>query len=379
MRRGLGIWIFVIISALILYLFSNETVTLALLLALIAVLPASFMLLKLNRRSLEVSLSDAIRLENKSIFTLTIRNKGWLPVASAEIEVSCENLRTGETDLHLVRRGLMPRKSAEVKIEVSPTHAGRYELSIAEGRMYDPLGIWADAIDCEDHRYMTSLPLIYEMHIKPVSSAAMPESDIYAVRRKGSVSGDMVGIKEYVAGDPVRNIHWKLSEKTDKLLVKELGEPATDNYLLLLDSAASVVQDTAALDAIASVFASLMHSLRLSEIAFNVGWTDPATDKVVIYHVVTEDDYNNAIDSFLAVPVSAPSAFSKIESDISENRYARVIIVGPRIPADIENLTNGCEATVLMYGGGSGLSSTGVSVLGFDSYSYKESLSMVEL
>ena len=379
MRRGLGIWIFVIISALILYLFSNETVTLALLLAIIAMLPASFLLLRLSRRSLAISLSDAMRSDNKSTFTLTIKNNGWLPVASAEVEVRCENLRTGETDTYRIHRGLMPRKSAEAKIEVSPTHAGRYELSVSAGRMYDPLGIWNESIDCEDRRYMTSLPEIYEMHIKPVSSAAMPESDVYAVRRKGSVSGDMVGIKEYVAGDPVRNIHWKLSEKTDKLLVKELGDPATDNYLLLLDSASGLVHDTTALDAVASVFASLMHSLRLSDIAFNVGWTDPATEKVVIYRVVTEDDYNNAVDSFLAVPVSAPSAFGKIESDISENRYARVIIVGPRVPANIENLTNGCEATVLMYGGGSGHISSGVTVLGFDSYSYRESLSMVEL
>ena len=74
MRRGLGIWIFVIISALILYLFSNETVTLALLLALIAVLPESFLLLRLSRRSIEVSLSDAVRTDNKSSFTLTMKN-----------------------------------------------------------------------------------------------------------------------------------------------------------------------------------------------------------------------------------------------------------------------------------------------------------------
>ena len=98
MRRGLGIWIFLIISALVLYLFSNETVTLALLLALIAVLPASFGLLRLSRRKLEVSLSDAASLGNKSVFTLTIRNTGWLPIASAEVEIKCENLRTGETD-----------------------------------------------------------------------------------------------------------------------------------------------------------------------------------------------------------------------------------------------------------------------------------------
>ena len=349
------------------------------LLALIAVLPASFWLLRLSSPNLKVSLSDAERLDNKSAFTLTLQNTGLLPIALSEVEVKCENLRTGESDLYRVRRGLMPRKSADARIEVTPTHAGRYELSISAGRVFDPLGIWSKPITCDDKRYLTSLPIIYEMHIKPVSSAAMPDSDVYSVRRKGSVAGDMVGIKEYVAGDPVRNIHWKLSEKTDKLLVKELGEPATDNYLLLLDSASSIVHDTAALDAVASVFASLMHSLRLSDLVFNAGWTDPESGEVVIQRVVTEDDYQQAVENFLAVPAAAPSAFGKMKSSISESRYARVIIVGPRVPEDIENLTNGCEATILMYGGSVVHESAGVSVLGFDSYTFREDLSTVEL
>ena len=379
MRRGLGIWIILLISVFVLWFFDNESVTLAFLLAMIAVLPVSLLLLRKSSQGFELSLSDAERLDNKSTFTLTLRNNGWLPVAAAEVEVRCENLRTGESDLFRVRRGLMPHKSAEARIEVTPTHAGRYELSASGARVFDPLGIWSEPVSCEDRRYLTSLPIVYEMRIKPVSSAAMPDSDVYSVRRKGSVAGDMVGIKEYVAGDPVRNIHWKLSEKTDTLLVKELGEPATDNSLLLLDSASSIVQDTAALDAVASVFASLMHSLRLSDIAFNAGWTDPATGEVVIHRIVTEEDYQQAVEGFLAIPAAAPSAFGRIESTISDSRYARVIFVGPRIPEDIENLTNGCEATVLMYGGTDGHAGTGINVLGFDSNSYREDLSMVEL
>lgn len=379
MRRSLIAWILVIISALILYIFSNESVTLALLVVLIVSLPAAYLLLKLSADKLKVSLSDAEHSDGKRKFILTIENKGWLPIASVEAEVRCENLRIGESDYYRVKRSLLPRKKADVSIEVSPTHAGRYKLSLSGCKVFDPIGIWSKDISSEDSRYLTALPEIYEMHIPAVSSAAMPESDIYSVRRKGSVAGDMVGIREYVAGDPVRNIHWKLSEKTDKLLVKELGEPQTDNYLLLLDSAANIAHDPAALDAVASVFASLMHSMRLADLVFNAGWTDHMTGEPAIRRIITEDDYNEAMDSFLAIPAAAPSAFGRIESDISESRYARVIIVGSRVPEDIERLTNGCEATILMYGGSSSLSTAAVTVLGFDMYTYKDNLSTVEL
>ena len=122
-----------------------------------------------------------------------------------------------------------------------------------------------------------------------------------------------------------------------------------------------------------------MHSLHLSDLAFNAGWTDPVSGKVEIRRVVTEEDYQQAVESFLAVPAAVPSAFSKMESSISENRYARVIIVGPRVPNDIENLTNGCEATILMYGGSNVHEGAGISVLGFDAYTYRSNLSTVEL
>ena len=70
----------------------------------------------------------------------------------------------------------------------------------------------------------------------------------------------------------------------------------------------------------------------------------------MIRRIENEIDEEAAADEYLAVPASAPSAFRKIERDITENRYAHVVIVGSRIPDEIENITNGCEATDLMYG-----------------------------
>ena len=48
MRKSVIIWVLLIISALILYLFSNGSVTLALLVALIAALPLSYAFLRMN-------------------------------------------------------------------------------------------------------------------------------------------------------------------------------------------------------------------------------------------------------------------------------------------------------------------------------------------
>ena len=220
LRRTIS-WSLIILSALVLYLFSNESVTLALLIAVIIALPVSFAVLRLTGSQLEVSIRDAEKDPDdpdRKRFELCMRNNGILPIAAADIEVKCTNLRTGETDMYTVSKSIPPKRVRKTGLEVVPAHAGRYELSVTSARMTDPLGIWKKDVSCSDSRAMTVMPEVFDMHMIPAGAASMPESERDSALSKGAVAGDMTGIREYVPGDPVRNIHWKLAEKTDKIL-----------------------------------------------------------------------------------------------------------------------------------------------------------------
>ena len=379
MHRRAAAWGLMILFALILYLFSNETVTLALLVSLIIALPVSFLLLRFTAGKVELDISDKLISAEKSSFCMILKNNGILPVPSVDVELRCENLRIGDSDNYTVSRGLMPRGSDEITIDVQPSHAGVYRLSVESATICDPLGIWTKKLDFNDSRQLTVLPELFDINIIPAGVSAMPEADTQSHRTKGAVSGDMIGIREYVAGDPVRNIHWKLSEKTDKMLVKELGDPVTDQYLLLIDSSADIAQDPAALDAVASVFASLIRSMRENDMILSAGWTDPATGEAAVRRIITDDDAALAADEYLAVPASTPSAFRKIERNLIEDRYAHVVIVGSRIPANIEDITNGCQVTILMYGGSHSFTDKNLTVAGFSADTCASDIAGVEV
>ena len=92
-----------ILAALILYFFDNETVTLALLLALIILPAVSIGLLALSGKNLTVRMGDSPVVGERPTMRLTIENPGIMPVANAELEVVCENLRTGETDSTVIQ------------------------------------------------------------------------------------------------------------------------------------------------------------------------------------------------------------------------------------------------------------------------------------
>lgn len=379
MRRNLIVWILLIISALILYLFSNGSVTLALLVALIAALPVSFAILKLTAGKVELSLTDGGFADDHRVFVLSFKNKGAMPVASVETEAVCKNLRTGESDSFSITRSLGPNKTVEVPIEILPTHAGRYELSLSSPVMRDPLGIWKNKIEFDGNTGVTIMPELFEMNIVQAGVAAMPESDAESAKTRGAVSGDMIDIKEYVPGDPVRNIHWKLSEKLDKPLVRVLGTPVSDQYLILLDNPADIANDPEALDAVASVYASLIQTLRMNDITCYAGWTDPDTGKAVIRRIADDGEAAAAADEYLSVPASMPSAFARISRDMADDRYAHVVIVGSSIPLNIDVLANGCNVTILKYGDWSSFTEGSMTVVGFTAASYKSDTAGIEI
>lgn len=378
MRRRIIAWSLIIIFALILYLFSNESVTLALLISVILAMPVSYLMLRLTYGNVELSIrDDGAGAETRS-YALCMKNMGALPVANTEAEVTCMNLRTGETDSYVISGGIMPRRIKETGLDVTPVHAGRYEISVTSARVVDPLGIWSRKIDCDFQTGFTVLPEMFDMQILSSSSATMPESDRESAKTVGAVSGDMVDIREYIPGDPVRNIHWKLSEKTDRLLVKELGNPVTDQFLLILDSGSEISQDPIALDTVASVYTSLIHALLMEDMSVRASWTDPMTGLAVVRRITDNIEFHAAADEFLAVPATIPSAFRSIEKDIADSRYAHVVIVGTRVPDNIDNITNGCQATVLTYGGSS-FSDRNLTVIGFERASYMTDTAGIEL
>lgn len=62
-----------------------------------------------------------------------------------------------------------------------------------------------------------------------------PRADGLMQNRRGNDPSEMFEIREYLPGDDVRSIHWKLSAKMDKLFLRQASAPAHDYIALLPD------------------------------------------------------------------------------------------------------------------------------------------------
>ena len=61
------------------------------------------------------------------------------------------------------------------------------------------------------------------------------ESFRYSGARPGDDPGETFDIREYQEGDSIRQIHWKLTGKLDKMMIRQRSFPVDDTVLILAE------------------------------------------------------------------------------------------------------------------------------------------------
>jgi hypothetical protein len=205
----------------------------------------------------------------------------------------------------------------------------------------------------------------------------MFESDIYSTSKSGMDPGEVYGIREYVSGDPVKNMHWKLSEKTGHLLVKELGLPVTDQLVVMLDTASGKDASPDLMDAEASVFMSITSALKDDDIDFSVCFNDE-NEELIWRKISSDEDIRAVSDEYLRIPARREASCDFFGIINAETRFAHLIFIGTQVPEAILAISSGCRVTAIIAGGGDG-SEGMVQVIGFDEKSYKTELAGMEV
>ena len=376
------IYVIYLIAAVLLYILANGKATFAILVtaALMPVMSVALAVISARNVNADIKTEPDPDSRSSSVI-LTLSNPGILPVALAEAGVNYTNLRTGETGSLPVRMPLPPRGNQSLSLELPEIHAGLYRLSVTGIVIYDVLRLVGLKRKAEGIAEFLSSPKVFHIDIDTIgAAAAMLEGDMYSDRRSGNDPGEVRAIHEYVPGDPVKNIHWKLSEKTDKLLVKELGLPVTDQVLVLMDTFYNEDEPSECADTLASVFASLLESLLDENIDYSAGWLDPDSGKIHTEKLSDETGLADAAWHYLAVPPADSGICDHIVSNDIGSRFAHLVIAGKEFSSIAQLIAASCRVTMLLYGqSGTGTAQGGLSVIGFESEDYREKLSAIEI
>ena len=103
------------------------------------------------------------------------------------------------------------------KIPVDTTHCGAYTYRMSKLYISDLLGFF---------KFSRNLNKDMEFIVMPVPEMPGYMPDVYGfkaknLRKSRQPNSEIYDIRDYQLGDPVKSIHWKMSAKKDKILVKE--------------------------------------------------------------------------------------------------------------------------------------------------------------
>ncbi len=112
---------------------------------------------------------------------------------------------------------IMVHDSGITNIPLDTSHCGSYSYKMLRLEIYDLFGFF---------RITRNINKDNEFLVKPVPSMPEVMPDMYgfkakSLRKAKQPNTEIYDIREYQTGDPVKSIHWKMSAKKDKLLVKE--------------------------------------------------------------------------------------------------------------------------------------------------------------
>ena len=150
------------------------------------------------------------RVNNNSIFAYPfIEAQMWLPQANS---VRC-TMRT-------VRLALAPFSSYDVGNEVCFRFRGTYDIGVKCFYVYDFFRLMRVRVDVENYNQVYVLPR--KLNLDEAAAQAISDSVSRTVRSPISYDRlEVSDIRDYRMGDSLKSIHWKLSSKSEEMIVKE--------------------------------------------------------------------------------------------------------------------------------------------------------------
>lgn len=156
---------------------------------------------------------------------------------------------------------------------INSDYVGNIEVLIKKAYFYDFLSFFRFSKKINISKNIPVMPENVESLIKMRNNDIFSgSSQLFSTGKAGDDPSEVFNIREYKEGDKLNKIHWKLSSKTEKYMIKEFSLPLSDNVFLFLDLKQNAYDDFIYVNSLMCAFVSISRSLSKQNIAHYAGW-----------------------------------------------------------------------------------------------------------
>lgn len=290
--EGLLVWFF-------LYYGSGPALALAAVMVFLPLVSLPVNLSLRKRLRVRVEAPASLRKGDDGSIAVILENPSLFPALRVRCKVTARNQLNGETHTQTVLTWVFPKKERRSSLRIGSEYCGRIRIRVDRMALYDCFGLIGVRCPCDAVTHMTVQPDTFAADVTLIPNPySIEDSDMYSQDRPGADMAEPYQIREYVPGDSIRQIHWKLSGKFDKLIVRDPALPITRNVLVFWERTGDS-GDPELLDAQAEAVISLCRGLLDSGIQFTIGWNDTDRNLCVLHEIHDMDELVGIIPRLL--------------------------------------------------------------------------------
>lgn len=232
-------------------------------------------ILKSNVKISICNMKDIITKQSLVKLPLSVNNPTILFSANLYIRLEINNEFYEETAEYTWNVPLYAKESEMLQIPMKFLASGRMKIVLKEIRIRGILGVLETKQKSALENIFYVYPKSLGQNIKAREYEGLQENE-KTKRQEGAKQGnnfsEVSGIREYIPGDSIRNIHWKLSAKKEKLMVKEHVAMSDTRQILLVELADVRIGQQRCVEQVLELLMNFMQEFMMQEISFEMVW-----------------------------------------------------------------------------------------------------------
>ncbi len=253
---------------------------------------------ELKPELIEYGVSDECRL------ILEVKNPSFLPLLNCRLFFRIMNMYHPDDTGRELLFSAEAKCDKKIYVPVKLVQAGMLKLRVEKLRVSDPLHMYTKTFEIDTVLEIPVMPQTRDLSQRKFNkSESMDEDSIWAP--DGDLTRDLREIREYRAGDRLKDIHWLLAARMEELPVKEFERAKELYFLLLPELREEDLQETL------ETFYSLAKALQEAGEIYRVAVYQAHDDIVVLRIVDNEESLKEVMYMLFREPVGPETYANK--------------------------------------------------------------------